>query len=136
MQQADKIKRGRRFSRFMLKVKEILFIIAYVFISLVGLTLIKIGAQGDEKEILQIVGFRLTPKLIAGTICYGASFLLYMVTISQMQISLAMPIAAAINSVGIVIIGLWIFHEHLAVGQIIGIMIVIIGTMIIGIFSK
>lgn len=120
----------------MFKIKEFLFIILYVSIALAGVTLIKMGTQGGGKEICQIMGFRLTPKLIIGVLCYGISFLLYIVVISQMQISLAIPIAAAINSIGIVIIGLSVFHEHLAVGQTVGIIIVIIGTLVIGIFSK
>lgn len=120
----------------MLKAKECLFIIVYVSISLAGLTLIKTGTQGGGKEICQIMGFRLTPRLIIGVLCYGISFLLYIVVISQMQISLAIPIAAAINSIGVIIIGLMVFHEHLSIGQAAGIMIVIIGTLVIGLFSR
>lgn len=120
----------------MLRVRELFFIIAYVLVTLVGLTLIKIGAQGEGKEILQIAGFRMTPELIAGVLCYGFSFLMYIVVISQMQISLVLPVAGAINSVGIVIIGLTMFHEHLAAGQMVGMALVVIGVLIIGIFSR
>lgn len=120
----------------MLKAKEVFFLSIYIFFTLIGLTLIKMGAQGDGKEIYQIIGFRLTPKLIIGVLCYGISFLLYIVVISQMQISLVIPIAAAINSIGTIIIGLSVFHERLVTGQMVGILIVIIGTLVIGIFGR
>lgn len=120
----------------MLKFREVVFIFIYVLITLMGLTLIKMGAQGEGKVIMHILGIDVGPKLITGIICYGFSFLMYVIVISRMQLSLAIPVAGAINSIGIVIIGLTVFHEHLQVGQAIGAAIVVVGVLVIGIFSR
>lgn len=120
----------------MLKFREVMFLLIYVLITLMGLTLIKMGAQGEGKVILHLLGVDVGPKLIIGIICYGFSFLMYIVVISQMQISLVIPVAGAINSIGIVVIGLTIFHEHLRLGQAVGVAIVVIGVLVTGIFSR
>lgn len=120
----------------MLGVKEIVYLLIYLSLTLIGMTLIKMGASNEGNELFQIAGIAITQKLILGVFCYGLSFLMYTVVISQMQISLAMPIVAAANSVAIVIIGLTIFHEQLKLGQLVGIGIVLIGVLVIGLFSS
>lgn len=120
----------------MLKVREITFIFIYVLIALSGLTLIKMGAQDGGKVILHILGVDVSPKLLAGVFCYGVSFLMYIAVISQMQVSLAIPLAGAINSIGIVIVGLTVFQEQLRLGQAVGVAIVVVGVLVIGIFSR
>ena len=120
----------------MLKAREVIYLAIYLALALMGMTLIKMGANDEENRLFQIAGITITQKLILGELCYGLSFLMYTVVISKMQISLALPIVAAVNSVAIVIIGLTIFHEQLRVGQLVGIGIVLIGVLVIGLFGR
>ncbi|SDA69954.1 Multidrug transporter EmrE [Butyrivibrio sp. INlla18] len=120
----------------MLKFRDIVFLAVYLAFTLVGMTLIKMGANGKGRVLLELGFMKVTPTLILGILCYGISFLMYTVVISQMQISLAMPIVAAANSIAIVLIGLVIFKEVLNFGQLFGIGVVTIGVFIIGVFSK
>ncbi len=120
----------------MLKVKELFLILLYVALALIGTTLIKLGGHDEGRNLFQIAGISITQKLIIGVVFYGVSFLMYIVVLTQMQISLALPIASAVNSVAVVIIGLIIFHEQLNLGQMIGIGIVLVGVLVIGLFSK
>lgn len=116
--------------------KEIVYCIIYLLLTLVGMTMIKIGSQSTDHQLFKIVNVLISPKMVMGIICYGCSFLMYIFIISQMQISLMLPILSALNSVSIVIIGLTVFKETLVPGQLIGIAIIIFGTSVIVFFSK
>lgn len=118
-----------------MKIKEIIFCMIYVILALFGMTFIKLGNQNGQK-VMHLLGIPVTLNLIIGVFLYGLSFLLYTGIISKMQISLALPFVSAINSVAIVIIGMIVFKERLLWGQMLGILVVIIGVFIIGIFSK
>ena len=119
----------------LLKIKDIFLCLLYVFLALVGMTFIKLGGQEFPNGIHSIKDV-FNIKIMLGMLFYGMSFLLYTLVLSQMQISVMIPIVAAINTCGMVLIGLTIFNETLSLGQMVGIAIVIIGVLIIGIFSK
>ncbi len=89
-----------------MKVKDIIFCLIYLVLTLSGMTLIKMGNQQGGNILFQFGGIFITAKLILGIICYGFSFLFFTFIISKMQISLIIPLVAAINSVCIVIIGM------------------------------
>lgn len=119
-----------------MKIKEIGFCLLYLVSALAGMTLIKLEGQQEGQKIIKILGYPLTIRLILGVICYGISFLLFAVVISKLQISLIMPILSAATNIAIVIIGMTLFQEHLSLGQMTGIGVVIVGTLILGIFSR
>lgn len=119
-----------------MRFKDIVFILIYLVFALMGMTLIKIGARTENHKIFQIGEMSISTSLILGVFCYGISFCLYVFVISQMQISLAITIASAINSVATIVIGIIVFHEILNIGQVIGAAIIITGVFILGIFSN
>lgn len=119
----------------MIRFKEILLLIVYVAISLMGMTFIKMGVLDKENVLIKVLGIAITPKLFIGIMMYGISFVLYIAVISKMQISLALPLAATMNSIGIVLTGVLVFNEALSMGQIVGIGVCIVGGLLIGIFS-
>ena len=119
-----------------MRFREIALLIIYIFFALCGMTLIKMGNSSSNGMIVMPCGYNLSVKMIAGIFFYGLSFLMYALIISKMQISLALPIVSAVNSVGIVLIGMIIFKETLNKGQILGVVTVIIGVLLIGGFSR
>lgn len=116
-------------------MKYISICVLYILLTLIGMTLIKMGGRSSDFYI-QILHFIINIKILIGIFFYGLSFLLYTFVISKMQLSITMPLLAAINSCAIVIIGVVIFKEILNLGQVVGIAIVIIGVFVMGFFSK
>ena len=105
----------------------------YLIIALIGTTLIKRG--GSEQAIISFSGLYISFKMIIGILFYGVSFLLYVFRISKMQISIVMPVLNALNSAAIVMIGVLLFKEKIVLGQAMGIVVVIFGVVLIGIYS-
>lgn len=118
-----------------MNVKTIVVGIIYVCLALVGMTLIKMGGQ-DKTNGVAFGGIIIGVKTILGVLFYGLSFLIYTFVISQMQISLILPILSALNSLGIVVIGRTVFNEQLNVGQFIGVGILLLGIILIGVYTK
>lgn len=116
-------------------MKDIFFCIAYMFLSLAGLTFIKMGGQSPVLGF-HVWHFVISIKTFIGIFFYGLSFLLYTFVISKMQLSIIIPLLTAINCIAIVIIGITIFKEVINLGQIIGISFVLIGVFVMGLFSK
>lgn len=116
-------------------MKNIFFCVAYMILSLSGLTFIKLGGQSHVLGI-HIGHFVISLKTFIGIFFYGLSFLLYTFVISRMQLSIIMPLLTAINCIAIVAIGISFFKEVINLGQIIGISIIVIGVFVMGIFSK
>lgn len=107
----------------------------YLCLALVGMILIKMGGQ-DKAGGIEIWGITIGVKTFAGIFCYGCSFLIYTFVISQMQISLVIPILAALNSMGTILAGILIFKEYLSFGQLVGVAILILGIVVVGIYTK
>ena len=99
------------------------------------MALIKWGSMSDT-SFFNILGVNINGWTIIGIGFYGLSFLTYILMISRLKISLAMPIIAGINSCAMVAMGLILFKEKLSIGQMIGIAIVISGIVVVGVFSK
>lgn len=118
-----------------MRIKNILVCFIYLALTLIGTSLIKIGAQGKESDIA-LCGMNFGLKFILGIFFYGCSFLMYTFVISKMQISLVIPILAALNSCAVVIIGMLLFGEKLNAGQLVGIGIVMCGVFWIGYYTK
>ena len=116
-------------------MRNIALCAAYLLLSLIGMTLVKMGGRPPVSGI-QILHFEVSIKTVIGMFFYGLSFLLYTFLVSRMTISIAMPALAAVSSCAIVVIGVIVFGEKLNAGQVAGIAIVIAGTFVMGIFSK
>lgn len=114
-------------------VNVILFIF-YVILSSSGLILFKLGTINPNIN-LNIFGMELifSLKSLIGVFCYGFSFLLWLVIVSRMNLTIAMPLSVAIVNT-LVLVGSYIFlNEKITLIQGIGIFIIILGVSLIGI---
>ena len=112
-------------------VNVVLFII-YVILSSSGLILFKLGSLNPDVN-LTVFGYSLifSIKSIIGMFCYGFSFLLWLIIVSRMNLTIAMPLSVGIVNT-LVLIGSIIFlKEKITVIQIIGIITVVIGVSLI-----
>ena len=117
-----------------MKKTDACFCAVYICLTVIGATMIKDGASKGDGSI-HIMNQPISKELIIGVLLYGVSFLMYTFVISQMQISLVIPLIAGINSIAIVFLGVIIFKESLAAGQALGVGVIIAGIVILGIFS-
>lgn len=105
----------------------------YILFSVSGMALIKSGGRiKNSLFVIPYVHVTISWVSLLGILSYGISFLLFILVISKLNISLALPVLAAIVSCLTVFIGLVFFQETVAKGQIIGLILIILGTAIVG----
>lgn len=115
--------------------KTILICAVYIFITLTGMTLIKSGYSCDPLFQVPAIGVGISLRTLAGILLYGVSFLIYTLFISRLKISIAMPIVSGLHCALTVVVGMLIFHENVSKGQIIGIALIVTGTILVGVLE-
>ena len=116
-------------------VSTILICILYLFFTLMGMSLIKAGYDSPALFQIPLINVGVSVRLLIGIIFYGLSFLTFVLFVSRLKISVAIPVVSGIYCVFTVIVGYYFFHERITAGQIVGIAMVIIGTVLVGIFK-
>lgn len=113
---------------------NIILFILYVLLSSSGLILFKLGSLNPNINIgLLGLNFTISIKSIIGILCYGVSFILWMIIVSRMNLTVAMPLSVAIVNT-LVVLGSCIFlKEKITLVQGIGIFIIIFGVSLISV---
>lgn len=112
-----------------------LYIMIYLLFTSLGLILFKIGAADNLKISLSngAFNFRMGYVSILGIFCYFASFLIYLGLVSKLQLSYLFPVTTGILQIVILIASAYVFHEHISVSNIIGVVLIILGVFFISI---
>lgn len=113
------------------KTMSIMLFILYVILSSSGLILFKLGSSNPDIHI-NILGItaNFSIKSIIGILCYGFSFLLWMIIVSRMNLTIAMPLSIALVNTLVVIESCLVLKEKITLTQGIGIFIIICGVCI------
>ena len=113
---------------------NVLLFIIYVILSSSGLILFKLGSLNPNLNInILDISIAFSIKSIIGILCYGCSFVLWMIIVSRMNLTVAMPLSVAIVNT-LVLIGSCVFlKEKVTLVQGIGIFIIIFGVSLISI---
>ena len=113
---------------------NVILFITYVLLSSSGLILFKLGSLNPNID-LNIIGLSISISLksIIGILCYGISFILWMIIVSRMNLTIAMPLSVAIVNTLVVVGSCLILKERITTTQTLGIIIIIIGVSLIGI---
>lgn len=107
----------------------------YVFFSVSGLTLIKIGSNktlGYSFEI-PVISTSVSIWSFVGIICYAISFLLYLIVISKFNLGFIIPILGGVINIMILIVAYFILKEALTFHMLLGAVIIVIGIVIMNI---
>lgn len=110
----------------------VLLFILYVLLASSGLILFKLGSINPNIN-LDILSFHISfsIKSLIGMFCYGCSFILWLIIVSRMNLTVAMPLSVAIVNT-LVVVGSCIFlKERISLTQGIGIFIILSGVMIL-----
>lgn len=115
----------------MINMKLIIMFTCYVLLASSGLILFKLGSTNNNLT-LNIFGLSInySIKMILGLLCYGFSFILWMLIVSKMNLTFAMPLSVAIVNTLVVVGSCLVLKEKITLTQGVGIFIVILGVCI------
>ena len=119
-----------------MRTREIFIIAIYLLFGVSGTTIIKYASRIHENAWFEIFGISITLKFIIGILCYGISFLIFILMVSKLQISIVIPLVAALNSIAIIIIGIKLFGESINKGQMVGVLILVVGVFLTGYYTR
>ena len=103
----------------------------YVFLAASGLILFKLGSQHTTIQMtLFHYSISFSFQMLFGMFCYGCSFLLWMYIVSQMDLTIAMPLSVAFVNLFVVLGSCVFLKEKIALGQGIGIFLIILGVAV------
>ena len=113
------------------KMKLIIMFVCYVLLASSGLVLFKMGSS-NANLTLNLFGITInySLKMLLGLFCYGFSFILWMLIVSKMNLTIAMPLSVAIVNTLIVVESCLLLKEKINMTQGIGIFVIIIGVCV------
>lgn len=104
----------------------------YVLLASSGLVLFKLGSGNATMHLkLFSLSFNFSWKTIFGIMCYGCSFLLWLYIVSNMNLTLAMPLSVALVNTLVILESCLLLKEKISPMQGIGIFIVLVGVIMI-----
>lgn len=109
----------------------IVLFILYVILASSGLILFKLGSINANLS-LNIFSFTMnySIKMILGLLCYGFSFILWMLIVSKSDLTIAMPLSVALVNTLVIVGSCLILKEKITIIQGIGIFIIILGVCV------
>lgn len=112
-------------------MKLIIMFTCYVLLASSGLILFKLGSANSNLT-LNIFGLSInySIKMILGLLCYGCSFILWMLIVSKMNLTIAMPLSVAIVNTLVLVGSCIVLKEKISLMQGVGIFIIILGVCI------
>ena len=113
----------------------VLICAVYLLLSLAGVTFLKSGHSTEALFTIPLVGVSVSVRTIIGILFYGLSFLVFTFYVSRLNIGIVIPMVSGLFCCAIVAIGYLYFDEHISAGQFVGIALVILGTIIVGVFK-
>ncbi len=108
----------------------IILFVLYVLLASSGLVLFKLGTNSGTIIKILNLNINFSWKMIAGIMCYGASFLLWLYIVSHMNLTFAMPLSVALVNTLVIFESCILLKERITLTQGIGIFIVIFGVAI------
>lgn len=112
---------------------NILLIVLYVVFAVGGSTLIKYGSLEKVGAVFTLPVVNASFSLVSffGIICYGLSFLLYILLLSKFDLSFISPVTVGIVYVLLMVTAVVVFKEHFTVLKTIGCVIILAGILMI-----
>ena len=109
----------------------------YLLFSVGGMALFKCFSSGSQYG-MQDGFFKLSihPLVIIGVLCYMISFFLWLMLISQSDLSKFLPIVSGLGTVIACVVGVLLFHETLNLQKIIGIILIVSGVILVSFLEQ
>lgn len=112
---------------------NILLIVLYVVFAVGGSTLIKYGSLEKMASVftLPLVNVSFSWISFFGIVCYGLSFVLYILLLSKFDLSFISPVTIGIVYVLLMITAVIIFREQFTLLKTVGCAIILLGILMI-----
>jgi len=114
-------------------VMSIALIILYVVFAVGGSTLIKYGGLAKVTSLITLPIVHVSISLISlfGILCYGISFLLYILLLNKFELSFISPLTIGVVYVLLMATAVVVFHEHFTVLKTIGCTLILAGILLV-----
>jgi len=112
---------------------NILLMVLYVFLTVSGLILFKLGSNSTQMEIIAkgIMSLQISFTSIIGIACYGCSFIIYLLLVSKNTLSFLMPVMVGLIYTSVYIASIFILKEKITIVSLIGSIIILIGVILV-----
>jgi len=112
---------------------NILLMALYVFFTVSGLILFKLGANFSKVEIVTngILNLQISFTSIIGICCYGCSFIVYLLLLSKNTVSFLFPVVIGIVYICVLTGSILILKEKVTLISLVGSLFILIGLMLI-----
>lgn len=113
----------------------ILFIV-YVILSTAGLILFKLGGTTGAQSatyINSVLSVSISIKSVLGIICYGVSFILWLLIVQKSDLSYIYPLSVAVINVLILTGSYFFLEESITIWKMVGIVLIVTGIFVMNI---
>ena len=112
---------------------NVILIALYVIFAVGGSSLIKYGSLSKVTSILTLPIVNVSFSLISlvGILCYGLSFLLYIILLSKFDLSFISPLTVGLVYVLLMITAAFFFQEQFTLLKFTGCLIILAGILMI-----
>lgn len=80
-------------------------------------------------------GFTKPLPVVWVAVSYAISFYLYALVLKHMPMGIAYVIWGGIGGVGVVLVGMMLWHDQIGLWQVVGMALILIGTALLNIFT-
>lgn len=110
-----------------------ILIISYIIFAVGGSTLIKYGGLSKAAALftIPIVNVHMSLVSLLGVLCYGLSFVLYVLLLNKLDLSFLSPITIGVVYVLLMVTAVVVFSEQFTLAKIIGCTLILIGVMLV-----
>ncbi|MGI6108316.1 MAG: hypothetical protein ACOYB8_00520 [Eubacteriaceae bacterium] len=110
---------------------NIILIAIYLFCSVGGLTLVKVGANNNGFQATSaFFNLQLSYTTVLGLLLYIASFIMWIVIVQKFNLSYIQPLTAGLSYILILAASLFILKESIGMYQWIGIGFILVGVIL------
>lgn len=112
---------------------NIVYIVLYVIFAVVGSTLLKYGGLEHVKGLFTVPFVDITISFVTliGIVCYGLSFLLYIILLNKFDLSFISPLTVSLVYLLLMVTAFVIFKEPVTIQKIVGSSLILLGIIMI-----
>lgn len=118
-----------------MSVTQIITLAVYIFFTISGLILIKLGGVQQLTISSGNILLKLDIKTLLGILCYLVSFIVYVLLISKFQLSYIMPLTTGLVYIFVLITSVIFLNEKIDISQWVGAGVILIGIIIMNLKS-
>jgi drug/metabolite transporter (DMT)-like permease len=107
--------------------------VLYVFLTVSGLILFKLGANSTQIGIIAkgILNLQISFTALIGLFCYLCSFIIYLILISKNALSFLIPVVTGIVYISVLTASIFILKEKVTLISLAGSLLILIGVTLI-----